>query len=349
MKRLCPPRRVLGFTLVELLVVIAIIGVLVALLLPAVQAAREAARRTSCLNNLKNLSLGSMNHESSKKMLPPGRKFDRWDTYTWTQFVLPYIEQQAVYQGYWTIPDPVYTTNIPGANGPIGDEVRLRQARHSQVPLFYCPSDITPAANEMDTPAFGFWRGSYRGCVGAGDMYGNKLGFIDGVVPEFGWKGAMGVVPVPVSSAANSPVPLNPGVRLKEISDGTSRTVLFSEGIVPLTTAWGGAIGETIYGNMGGALFSNYTTPNNSSEDVIAGDCPPIDAGYLPLCKTIAPGSQSGKQAGATIYAAARGVHPGGVNTSMVDGSIKFVSDGIDQLAWRAVATISFDETLDLP
>jgi prepilin-type N-terminal cleavage/methylation domain-containing protein/prepilin-type processing-associated H-X9-DG protein len=345
MKRLCPPRRILGFTLVELLVVIAIIGVLVALLLPAVQAAREAARRTSCLNNLKNLSLGAMNHEASKKMLPPGRKFDRWDTYTWTQFILPYIEQQPVYQAYWTISDPVYSTTVPGSNGPIGNDVRLRQARHSQVPLFYCPSDITPAANEMDTLEYGFWRGSYRGCTGAGDMYGNKLAFLDGTVPEFGWKGAMGIVPTPGAT-----VTLNPGVRLKEISDGTSRTVLFSEGIVPVTPGWGGVMGETIYGNMGGALFSNYKTPNSSDKDEIYGACPPPDAGYLPPCDCGSRcGAQPGGQGGPAAHAAARGVHPGGVNTSMVDGSIKFVSDGVEPLVWRAAATISFDETLDLP
>jgi prepilin-type processing-associated H-X9-DG protein len=150
-----------------------------------------------------------------------------------------------------------------------------------------------------------------------------------------------------VASTA-SPPPLNPGVRLMEISDGTSRTILFSEGIVPVTPGWGGAMGETIYGNMGGALFSNYTTPNSTTEDLIYGDCPPADAGYLAPCKVKSPAGQD-SQSGPGAYAAARGVHPGGVNTSMVDGSIKFVTDGIDLAAWRAVATISNDETLDLP
>jgi prepilin-type N-terminal cleavage/methylation domain-containing protein len=93
-----------GFTLVELLVVIAIIGVLVALLLPAIQAAREAARRSQCLNNLKQLSLGSMSFESARGGLPYGRKFDRWDAYTWTQVLLPQIEQPGVAALYWTLP-----------------------------------------------------------------------------------------------------------------------------------------------------------------------------------------------------------------------------------------------------
>jgi len=345
MKRLSPPGRTPGFTLVELLVVIAIIGVLVALLLPAVQAAREAARRTSCLNNLKNLSLGAMNHESSKKQLPPGRKFDWWDTYTWTQYILPYIEQQAVAQNYWTLPDPKFSSAQPGSNGPIGADQRLKLARHAQVSLFYCPSDNTPTANEMYTDAYGFWRGSYRGCTGASDVYGDRILAADGPLQPGQWKGAMGAV----HTTTNPPTALSPGVRIREITDGTSRTILFSEGLVPSTPDWGGAIGETIYGNMGGALFSNYTTPNNSAADVIWGVCPQQqgDTEYLPLCTTRGTGPQNAPSGGA-VYAAARSVHQGGVNTSMVDGSIKFVADAVDQNVWRAVATIANDETLDL-
>lgn len=355
MTRLAPPRRHRGFTLVELLVVIAIIGVLVALLLPAVQAAREAARRTSCLNNLKNLSLGALNHESTKKALPGGRKFDWWDSYTWTQMILPHIEQQAVYQLYWTIGDPKFNGANNGSNGPIGNDPRLKQARHSQIPLFYCPSDNTPMPNEMYTEEFGFWRGSYRGCTGAGDMYGDVVNpSLDNspgnIRPEGSWKGAMGVVhKTPKSPDSAAPTSLNPGVRLKEISDGTSRSLLFSEGIVPTTPDWAGAIGETIYGNMGGALFSNYLTPNSSDTDLIWGDCPLMkgDTEYLPLCTS--RGTAQGKASGNGVQAAARSVHQGGVNASMVDGSIKFVSDGVDVAVWRAIGTIAGDETLDLP
>ena len=83
-----------GFTLVELLVVIAIIGVLVALLLPAVQAAREAARRASCVNNVKNLALGCLNYEATNKNLPYGRKFDYWDSYTWTELSCPTLNNK---------------------------------------------------------------------------------------------------------------------------------------------------------------------------------------------------------------------------------------------------------------
>src|SRR5688500_16636085 len=131
-----------GFTLVELLVVIAIIGILVALLLPAVQAAREAARRSTCINNIKNLSLACLTYESARNELPYGRKFDIWDAYTWTQLVLPHIEQQAVYDLYWTLPNPKYSHNrpAPSSYGPLADDPRMRQARHTQIPVFYCPS-----------------------------------------------------------------------------------------------------------------------------------------------------------------------------------------------------------------
>ncbi len=125
-----------AFTLVELLVVIAIIGVLVALLLPAVQAAREAARRSKCANSVKNLSLACLNYESSHKKLPPARKFDYWDAYTWTQYILPYIEQQAVYDLYWTLSDNNFKVpsigNWPTSCGPIGNDVRLRTGPHKR-------------------------------------------------------------------------------------------------------------------------------------------------------------------------------------------------------------------------
>src|SRR5688500_15223199 len=235
-----------AFTLVELLVVIAIIGILVALLLPAIQAAREAARRSSCLNNLKNLGLGALNYESAEKEIPYGRKYDWWDTYTWTQVILPYIEQQDVADLYWTLrrdwmlPQENNAPMVPGANGPIGDDPRLRQARHTRIPLYYCPSDVTPQPNEMNTQAFGFWRGSYRGCVGAGDMYGNRIAAQDGTVRPGSWKGAFAVL----SAGSINPRPRNKGAGMKDFIDGTSSTIMFSEGIVPTVPGWGGAMGE---------------------------------------------------------------------------------------------------------
>lgn len=125
-----------AMTLVELLAVIGIIALLMALLLPAVQGVRESARRASCGNHLKQLALGCLHHEQSFKMLPFGRKYDIWDTYTWTQATLPHVEQQAVYDGYWTYPQTGFVRSTPGPNGPIGNDLRMRESRHAHVPVF---------------------------------------------------------------------------------------------------------------------------------------------------------------------------------------------------------------------
>ena len=117
-----------AFTLIELLVVITIIGILIGLLLPAINAVRESARRATRANNLKQLSIGCLNFESAKKQLPYGRKYDIWDTFTWTELILPFIQEKVVYDGYWYLPKRGFAGAIPGPNGPIGDDKRMHLA-----------------------------------------------------------------------------------------------------------------------------------------------------------------------------------------------------------------------------
>src|SRR5688572_33378723 len=137
-----------AFTLVELLVVIAIIGVLVALLLPAVQAAREAARRAQCQSNIKNVSLALLNYESSKKDFPVGMSFDAALYRTkvqnqlkeygpnWVIYTLPFLEQQALYSAF-NLKLPI---NNDGA-GVNPTDTRNHTARGAPIQVLLCPSD----------------------------------------------------------------------------------------------------------------------------------------------------------------------------------------------------------------
>jgi prepilin-type N-terminal cleavage/methylation domain-containing protein/prepilin-type processing-associated H-X9-DG protein len=173
-----PPRRSHGFTLVELLVVIAIIGVLIALLLPAVQSAREAARAVQCANHLKQIGLGLLNYESSLRVFPPGAisshigdgRYDIWaearrttgdnQGTSWMLQILPYIEQEALYSN-WRF------------NKPLASNAALAQA---DIALFYCPSRRGQVRPEDPIIMFDGWTAGgndYAGCMGYGNGYLN--------------------------------------------------------------------------------------------------------------------------------------------------------------------------------
>src|SRR5438876_11829573 len=129
-----------AFTLVELLVVIAIIGVLVALLLPAVQAARESARRSTCSNHLKQLGLAIHNFEDVNKVLVPAR-MENYGGVTWAVFILPYLEQDNLYK-QWDLNRWYYD------QGPNGNAIR-----QTQLKLFYCPSRRSPEGLSQNNDA----------------------------------------------------------------------------------------------------------------------------------------------------------------------------------------------------
>ena len=342
-----------AFTLIELLVVIAIIGILIALLLPAVQKIREAAARMSCSNNLKQLALACHNYHDANGQFPFGRKFDNWDTYTWSELVLPSIEQGNVYGEYLTINERAWQASYPGSNGVISDNAVQRQARHSVIKTLLCPSDIGPNTNEIGTAWYGMIRGNYRACTGSGDMYGSPP---KGDTTAGPWGvGVFGVVPFqttdPAGKIFNTTGPKTAGVAITAISDGTSNTVLLSEALSPESSAgWGGPIGSILSGNMGGGLFTTTITPNSSSPDRPIGPCP-RDQGinsYKAPCVSLG-GNAWWTRSAVGAYVGARSRHTGGVNAALADGSVRFVPDGIDLMAWRAMGTRSGGEVVALP
>jgi len=323
-----------AFTLIELLVVIAIIAILIALLVPAVQKVRAAAARTQCQNNLKQLALACHSYHDSRRELPYGRRYDNWDTYTWTQLILPYIEQAATYDNYWTLQSRPLVTSYPGGNGPIGNDVRLRTARHTLIPSFNCPVDpngVRP--NEISTTDYGFYRGNYRGCTGTGDMYGET----DGTAGVLG-VGIFGVRHGQ-SDDVGATVPTH-GLAIRNVIDGTSNTLMLSEGLCPSIETWGGPIGSVIYGNMGGALFTASLTPNSSAPDRPIGPCPSTqgDATYKAPCSSLGSNAWFTPSA-AGAYAAARSNHDAGVNAALADASVRFFENSIPSNIWRALGT----------
>jgi len=240
-----------AFTLVELLVVIAIIGVLVAILLPAIQAAREAARRTQCINNLKQMGLAILNYNSARKEFPTGGTEPWHDEgganaihgkgYGWMVQILPYVEEQNL-------------QNISKGFGA-GDRHRDYVVRGTPVPLYFCPSRrpptivMTNCAQKVANVTYGCALNDYAGAAPAhknaagvwqiNDITGQYWGGITHGSPPAGRR-FYGVM---VRTISNAPA------RIKDITDGTSKTMVVSEKAVErskyTTGAWHDDIGWT--------------------------------------------------------------------------------------------------------
>jgi len=342
-----------GFTLVELLVVIAIIGVLVALLLPAVQAAREAARRTQCINNLKQIGLGLLNHESSRGKLPPGhiRKViadGNIDSIaSWISVTLPYFEQTNIYtQIDFDVPFYLH----PG--------VATGQSYHSQfIPLFDCPSD--GAASNLQMVLNG---GGTTNRYGARGNYVANAGYSR---DKFGiWQNDDSWQQVKFATSANpgpiltdntgktarssligfGPFMVNRELKLREVTDGLSNTAMVSE---VLNIEGNDSRGTLHWG--GGAHFL-LTHPPNASFNDLTRHC--ITEHEAP-CKTSRRTWQGAHQL------TARSGHPGGVNVLLMDSSAHFVSDDVDTVQnvtevsygdrpglWQTYATFAGEESI---
>ena len=321
--------RRIGFTLVELLVVIAIIGILIALLLPAVQAAREAARRSQCSNNLKQLGLAMQNYHDTHKCFPPGIigaiPYGYPNT-TCFLHLFPYMEAGSVYDRFrfdvpgtygWLAYDPA---NCIGPDAPTA----------SVIPAMLCPSDGV-GGQIMANPFV----------IGGNLARGNYALFFGNL--DMGRAQAPAVLPhLPAVFTYNKPVPIS------RILDGTSNTMAFGEYL----TGTGGVPGAVddargmYYMNfVGWQLILTMMGPNSASPDVL----------YPYWCS----GANAANHrpdlglpcvAGASDWsdntAGARSRHPGGVQVGLCDGSVQFVSETVNIYTWQALGSISGKETV---
>ncbi|HVT29387.1 MAG TPA: DUF1559 domain-containing protein [Lacipirellulaceae bacterium] len=335
-----------GFTLVELLVVIAIIGILVALLLPAVQAAREAARRAQCQSHLHNIALAVLNYQEANKEYPPGfvpaGPSTAIESWSWGVFILPYLEEQTLYDQLWPskkFVQPVDGNRRPGGSGTASQSSgrnladlfaggRPEDIALVQTPLaiFRCPSDTTPALvpcrwsdggcyikdQPARTYAADLWERSFLG------TYSKKIS------PTFmpstsNYVGSRGIIDAGCPGSGSSPnwsydekrCDSNgiffgaSHVAVSRVTDGTSKTFLVGErdGYC-LAASWIGVRNPL----DGAEMHSQYWALANVYQ--------PLNDPHTGAYNTCTEGFSS--------------AHPGGAYFAFCDGSVRFIDDDVD-------------------
>jgi len=328
----CRSRRATGFTLIELLVVIAIIAILVALLLPAVQQAREAARRSQCKNNLKQLTLALHNYESTHTVFPPGTLGYPMVFSAHAQ-LLPYVEQAGL-QNLLNFsvppmtafnPTSTYDTTLVSAN-----DAAARRA----LSLMLCPSD----------------RNRVPDSIYAGISYPANAGSGFNGVPAANIEDTGSNAAFAASGNADGVIFAQSRIRLRDITDGTSNTVAFGEHLL------GDGVNTIPNGNdprhrVIELVDGNATTPNDCRDAMTDENRWSGQRGakwinghfadtlynhfYEPNSRT--PDCQNRHHSKALT--SARSAHTGGVHISLTDGSVRFVSDSVNLATWRAIST----------
>ncbi|WP_339909974.1 DUF1559 domain-containing protein [Symmachiella dynata] len=300
-----------GFTLIELLVVIAIIAILIALLLPAVQQAREAARRTQCRNNLKQIGLALHNYHDAHQMFAPfGVANDGGSFYnTWVALLLPYVEQS-----------PLYNQSDFSIQSWQGSDPEATKLRESPLSYMTCPTDVDVGLADFTdgTTVYSSWaRGNYNANVGPGP--GCVADGVDFYAPPVEYGGGK----------SGAPFSINVGRRIRDFRDGTSNTVLISEILkVPGNDFRGVMFLLPEFG-----YYNHDRSPNTSTPDDLRGgtygQCVSIDRAP---CVGPFTGWQDSPVDG---IVSARSLHVGGVMVLLGDGSARFVSENLDLQVWQ--------------
>ncbi|MCC9608188.1 DUF1559 domain-containing protein [Blastopirellula sp. JC732] len=307
-----PRRKRFGFTLVELLVVIAIIGVLIALLLPAVQQAREAARRMSCTNNMKQMGLALHNYHDTHQVFPPGLlhpdssattgatsswfPFSKWaNGYGWGTFILPFMEQNGLHDALESIP----VWSAPNAQVSIS--------------AYECPSDPSPSLNPYYYDGFYLPRGGLPD-----DQRMAKSNYVA--------NHGTGLARPTGGSYGNGASALHTSFRFRDFTDGTSNTIYLSErdGVRKSSLTSSSPSGGAIWIGApkiatGGSFQHNHCSFASSATTATTR---PIN---LPTGKSL-------------VQDVASSQHVGGVNVTLVDGSVHFLSENT---SWETVAALA--------
>lgn len=288
-----------GFTLVELLVVIAIIGVLVALLLPAIQAAREAARRAQCANNLKQIGIAFQNHHAARNKFAPGWTEDerasapeRAPNLAWGYHILPYVEQQPLYDQF--------DQERPASSGTPGGAVDNIDLIATDLSIYRCPSD------DPD-PAFGeFAAYSEFNPEIPKFAISNYVGTASICQPcHFGWFVPGQTNPTGCPFGMTGALYRNSQVSTDDITDGTSQTLL---------------VGERMFrGSSSGPYWAGLPGPTSNKTSCWAGL---VTAHLRTLHEPNLP-MINGHWAG---YSSA---HPAGVQVVLCDGSVQFIEESV--------------------
>ena len=368
-----------AFTLIELLVVIAIIGILIALLLPAVQKVREAANRIKCQNNLRQVGLAAHNFESTNGYLPP-----RKGTVTVNGLVgsndaspqallLPYIEQSNKYNQFdfnhktW---NDGYLTD-PAGNQVPGTSTVLRinlAARSQDIAIYLCPSDQSTTRRPADwvdngdnnADQYPEGRLNYVGCIGAtSSLEPTSLVQppIHGGPNDATWARGAGVFAMTWSGE------MLKGIPLSGITDGTSNTAMFSE-VVRTTDTWPHVSGIRTNTDiiLHDVVDRTYDTDGRVADSCATGNSWTSTVSYCGLeferelygvtfynhtlppnwNRLVSSGIQRYNCGDTTInyfHVSASSYHAGGVNVCFADGSVHFISDSIDFATWQALGT----------